>query len=69
MGEVIQLPVETTLDLDADRTLENIKGKLDSFVLAGYDKDGNEFFSSTFADKQKILWLIERFKQELLTNF
>lgn len=39
-GNVIQLPVITRLDLNADLTLKNLAGKLDGFVLAGYDKDG-----------------------------
>ena len=37
MGNVTQLPVVTRLDLDADRTLENCIGKLQGFVIVGYD--------------------------------
>lgn len=66
MSNVVQLPVVTSLDLDADLTLKNLEGKLEGFVLAGYDKDGNEFFSSTYADGADALWLIERFKKALL---
>lgn len=68
MGKVIQFPGETTLALDADWTLGRLKGELSSFVLAGYDKDGKEFFSSTLAgDKRgEVLWLLERFKKALL---
>ena len=66
MSNVITLPVITTLNLDPDRTLENLKGKLKGFVLAGYDQDGELFFSSTYADRGEILWLIEKFKQSLL---
>lgn len=47
MSNVITLPVVTRLDLDPDRTLANLEGKLKGFVIAGYDTDGNEFFSST----------------------
>ncbi len=68
MNNVIDLPVWTTLDLNADRTLENLKGKLESFCIAGYDKDGNEFFSATFGDKREILWLLKRFEQTLLQD-
>lgn len=66
MSNVVQLPCITRLNLDADLTLENLMGKLEGFVLAGYDKDGNEFFSSTYADGGDALWLIERFKAALL---
>ena len=65
MGEIIQLPMETTLDLDPDRTLENMKGTLSGFVYAGYDKDGKYVLGSTYGDKREILWLLERFKKEL----
>lgn len=44
MGDIIQFRGVTKLDLDPDTVLENIKGKLEGFVIAGWDKDGNEFF-------------------------
>ena len=68
MNNIIQLPVVTKLDLNADRVLENLIGKLDGFVLAGWDKEGNEFFSSTFADGGDVLWLVERLKLSLLNG-
>lgn len=42
--------------------------KLEGFALCGYDKDGNEFFSSTYADGGDVLWLIERMKLALLNT-
>ena len=68
MSNVVQLPVITTLDLNADLTLENLVGKLEGFILAGYDKDGNESFSSTYADGGDALWLLERCKMALLSQ-
>ena len=68
MGDVVILPVVTTFDLDADRTLENLVGKLKGFVLVGYDKDGREFFSSTYADGGDALWILERGKAALLSQ-
>lgn len=68
MNNVVQLPVVTTLDLNADTVLESLVGKLEGFVLAGWDKEGNEFFTSTFADGGEVLWLIERLKLALLNN-
>lgn len=32
MGDVVTLPVITKLNLDADRTLENLAGKLEGFI-------------------------------------
>lgn len=68
MSNVIDLPVITRLNLDPDRTLENLKGELGGFVIAGYDTEGNEFFCSTYADRANVLWLIERLKVVLLNS-
>lgn len=35
-------------------------------MILGYDKDGQEFFSSTYADGGVVLWLMERLKKQLL---
>lgn len=68
MGEVVLLSVSTSLDINADQTLANLSGKLQGFILAGYDKDGNEFFSSTYGNGGEALWLIERCKMALLSQ-
>lgn len=69
MSNVIPIGGVTRLNLDADMTLENLQGKLDGFVICGYDKDGQEFFSSTYADGKDVIWLLERCKLKLLTVF
>jgi len=66
VSNVVTLPVITRLNLNADRTLESLIGKLEGFVLSGWDKDGNEFFSTTFADGGEVLWLLERCKMVLM---
>jgi len=68
MGEVIILDMVTRLDLPADRILESAVGKLDKVVIMGYDKDGNEYFASSFADGGDVLWLTERMKKALLNQ-
>jgi hypothetical protein len=67
MGEVVNLPVVTTLDLDPDRVLGDVLGKLDGFILAGVGKDGHEMFRSTFGDKAEALWYLERCRLALLS--
>ena len=67
MTNVIQFNGITRLNLDPDIVLENSKGKLTGFVIAGYDTDGNEYFASTYADGGDALWLLERMKLGLLT--
>lgn len=58
----------TTIDLNPTVTLQNILRdvELEGFVIAGYKKDGEEFFSSTYASGPEALWLLERCKKMLL---
>ena len=66
MSNVILFNGITKLDLDPDMVLENSKGKLEGVILIGYDKEGEEYFASTYADGGEVLWLIERMKLRLL---
>lgn len=68
MSKVIPFTGITRLDLDPDIILENLKGKFEGFVICGYTPDGEEFFSSTYADGGTALWLIERCKRALLSH-
>ena len=56
----------TRLDLPPDRILESAMDKLESVVLLGYTKDGEEYFCSSLADGGDTLWLLERLKKALL---
>jgi len=66
MSNVIQFRGTTRLDLDPDTVLENTKGKLDRFVIIGYDKEGEFYFSSTMGDGGDVLWLMEKLKAQLM---
>ncbi len=66
-AKIIPLGNITSLDLPADRILENNIGELESVILIGYHKDGSEFFASSIADGGTVLWLLERLKLQLLT--
>lgn len=66
MSNVIPFNGITKLDLDPDIVLENTKGKLEGFVICGYDHMGIEYFASTYADGGDVLWLLERMKLRLL---
>ena len=68
MSNVIPFGGITRLDLDPDIILENTKGKLQGFVICGYDMEGNEYFASTYADGGDVLWLLERMKLNLLNQ-
>ena len=65
-GNIIPFNSITTLDLDADNVLKGLIGKLKGFVIAGYDNNNKEYFSSSYADGGHILWLIERLKITLI---
>ena len=66
MSEVIEFRGVTRLDLDPDRVLENSKGQLKHFVIVGYDKDDEFYFSSTMANGGDVMWMFEIAKVKLL---
>lgn len=66
MSNVIPFGGITKLDLDPERVIVAATGKLDGVVILGYDKDGEEYFSSSYADGGTVLWLMERLKTKLL---
>jgi hypothetical protein len=55
---VIPLNNITRLDLPPDRILDGAKGELDGLIILGYDKNGEEYFASTYADGGEVLWLL-----------
>lgn len=68
MTKVVEFTGVTRLDISPDRVLDAARGELESVVLCGYDKDGNEYFASSVADGGAALWMLERAKQALLSD-
>ena len=66
MGDVIDFKGITKLDLDPERVLEKAKGRLESVVIMGYDKDGHEYFESSISNGPEVNWLIDSLKARLL---
>ena len=64
--KVLFLNNTTRLNLPANRILQGAMDKLDSVVIAGHTKDGEEYFDSSLADGGDVLWLLERMKKKLL---
>jgi|DEB3_MinimDraft_2_1074329.scaffolds.fasta_scaffold10200_2 hypothetical protein len=56
----------TVLDIDADQVLHAAMGRLDAVVIAGYEKDGETYFASSFGSNADTAWLLEKFKAMLL---
>ena len=66
MSKVIPFTGITKLDIPADKVIESALGNLEGVVILGYDKDGQEYFASSYADGGDMLWLLERAKKALL---
>lgn len=67
MGDVVELNVVTTLDLDPARMLANVsKNNFQRVIVIGVLEDGSEFVSASAADGGTFLWDIERAKLKLL---
>lgn len=67
MGEVVDLPCITTLDIEPDKVLNGAVGELSTAIVIGYEHDGGEYFASSITNRAEILWLVERFKQMVLS--
>ena len=67
MSNVINFTGITKLDLPPDRVLESAKDRLEGVVILGFDKEGGEYFASSYADGGDVLSLLERCKLRILT--
>ena len=67
MGDVIPLPVITTLDIPVSRVLKSAKkAKLEHAVVIGYEPEGEFYFASSIANGPDVLWLLEKAKRALM---
>jgi hypothetical protein len=55
-----------------DIPVENVRAcaekTCEKLLCIGIDKDGRAFYSASFADGEKMLWMIEQFKAKLLSG-
>jgi hypothetical protein len=66
-AKVIRFPGITRLDLPPEQVLDAAReAGLESAVIIGFTKEGEEYFASSLADGADVLWLIERAKLKLL---
>ena len=67
MAEIIDFNGDgKNLDFDPDMTLDQLKGKLQAFVLIGQDHNGNEITAITYGHLPEALWVLERGKRGIL---
>jgi len=67
MGEIVEAHIVTHSDTDTQRVIQSAHDAgLEGVVIMGYDKKGEEYFASSYADGAVVLWLVERLKQDLM---
>lgn len=67
MGDVVELPVITSLDIPVERVLARAAERdLKRVVVVGEDQDGNEFFASSVGGGPDVVWMFERAKHKLI---
>lgn len=65
-ADILKFIGVSLLDSDPDRVLDEWKGRLQGFVLCGWNQDGEMIYASTYADGGTALWLLEKMKKALL---
>lgn len=67
MGEVVELPVATSLDIPAERILKAaMESNLESVIVIGRDAEGNDYLATSTADGAEIVWSLELAKKYIL---
>ena len=64
-ARIIPLGNVTRLDIPVERILDQAKDQMDHVVIMGWDKNGELYFASSFADDGEVMWLLEKCKQAL----
>jgi hypothetical protein len=67
MGEVIELDVETKLDIPVSKVLDGAKD-LTGIVVIGETAEGQIYFASSMSDGPTINWLIDHAKRTIFAN-
>lgn len=61
MGEIVSIGCVTKADIDPQRVLQRAQeAGLQSAIVIGIDKDGEEYVAASQADAKDILWNLER---------
>jgi hypothetical protein len=65
-NNVVEFGGITRLDVSPDRLLEKAIGQLESVLIIGYTKEGDEYFASSKADASEPIYFCERAKHRLM---
>lgn len=67
MTNVVEIGCVTKLDVPVDRVLRAaLEAGMTEAVIIGYDADGNDYFASSKASAEPVLWHLERAKWRLM---
>ena len=67
MGDVVHLPVVTTVDLPPDKVLSAALGRLTEVIIIGVDDAGAFYFAASTSDLERVLWQIKKAERETVT--
>jgi hypothetical protein len=65
-SNVVEFSGVTKLDIPPDKLLNSAIGKLESVLILGYTKEGDEYFASSKADASEPIYFCERAKHRLM---
>ena len=67
-AKIFPIGTITKLDIPPDAILESAKGQLEGVVLIGFDKKGDVYAASSYADGGNIMWLLEACKRKMFDS-
>lgn len=68
MAKIIPIGAVTKLDIPVEQVLENAKKELAGCVVIGFDKNGDFYAASSYADGGTLLWLLEACKNKMFDS-
>lgn len=69
MGDVIDLPVETSVDIPPDKILHAALGELNDVLVIGLKKDGSFYSASSSADLTLANFLASKFIHKIHAEY
>ncbi len=69
MSNIIQFTGDSRLDIEADKVIESSLGQgINQVLIIGYTDNGEDYMASSTSDVKELLFMIEKFKFELMTG-
>lgn len=69
MGEVVDFPGETYLDIDPDVMLKATLGKLQKMIIIGEDHEGEAYLATSTSSLADMLLDLENAKIEIMNRY